>query len=76
MERGMIKRTVDPSDRRISHLSLCGAAEEIAEELKKMQRTFKDILFTGFNEKEKELYSGMNARISANASGERKDAAK
>ena len=41
MERGMIKRTVDPSDRRISHLSLCGAAEEIAEELKRCSALLK-----------------------------------
>ena len=62
----LLEREQDTKDRRRIHLSLTPAANPITQEIEKAQKGFRDKVFQGFTEEERELFNEFHLRIQEN----------
>mgnify|MGYP003255414754 CR=1 FL=1 len=67
IQKGMLKRIPDQSDRRMIHLALLEKTDPIVQTMARQKTAFQDELFTGFSDGEKELYHQFNCRMMENA---------
>ena len=75
IQKGMLEREADPTDRRKIHLKLTKEAFPVTREIQKTQEAFLGLLYEGFSEEEYEMYLRMRARMLRNVSnktGERR----
>ena len=76
IQKGMLEREADPTDRRKIHLKLTMEAFPVTREIQKTQEAFLGLLYEGFSEEEYEMYLRMRARMLENVSnkkGERRN---
>lgn len=66
IQKGFLKRTEDPEDRRRIHLSLTETAGPLVTAVETQQKKMLAQIFAGFDEAEKQLYQEMNRRIEEN----------
>lgn len=66
IQKGFLKRTEDPKDRRRIHLSLTEKATPLVTAVEAQQEKMLAQIFAGFDETEKHLYQEMNRRIEEN----------
>ena len=66
IQKGFLKRTEDPKDRRRIHLSLTEKATPLVTAVEAQQEKMLAQIFAGFDEEEKNLYQEMNRRIEEN----------
>ncbi|MDO4455058.1 MAG: MarR family transcriptional regulator [Eubacteriales bacterium] len=72
IQKSLLIRTPDASDRRKIHLSLTEEALPIVEEIEQEKNHFASKIFAGFSPEELNLYLEMNERIRCNAQRELK----
>ena len=66
IQKKLLEREQDTKDRRRIHLSLTPAANPITQEIEKAQKVFRDKVFQGFTEEERELFNEFHLRIQEN----------
>ena len=66
IQKKLLEREQDTKDRRRIHLSLTPAANPITQEIEKAQKGFRDKVFQGFTEEERELFNEFHLRIQEN----------
>ena len=66
IQKKLLEREQDTKDRRRIHLSLSPAANPITQEIEKAQKGFRDKVFQGFTEEERELFNEFHLRIQEN----------
>ena len=66
IQKSLLERSQDQADRRKIHLSLRPEAKPILEEIQKVRDTFREEVFAGFSQQERELYASFNDRIMQN----------
>ncbi len=66
IQKSLLQRRQDTVDRRKIHLSILPAARPITEEIDALRLEFREIVFSGFTEEERELFFALNDRIMAN----------
>ena len=66
IQKKLLEREQDPKDRRRIHLSLTPPANPITQEIEKAQKGFRDKVFQGFTEEERELFNEFHLRIQEN----------
>lgn len=66
IQKGLLKRIPDQTDRRIIHLILTPEAQPVTSTIKKQVSSFQEELFTGFSNEERELYHQLSKRIMEN----------
>ena len=66
IQKSLLQRRQDTVDRRKIHLSILPAARPITEEIDDLRLEFREIVFSGFTEEERELFFALNDRIMAN----------
>ncbi len=66
IQKSLLKRRQDTEDRRKIHLSLTEAAAPITQEIEQIQIKFRNQVFQGFSEEERELFAQFNQRIAEN----------
>ena len=72
IQKALLIRTPDASDRRKIHLSLTAEALPIVEEIEQEKNKLTSKIFAGFSPEELNLYLEMNERIRYNAQRELK----
>lgn len=72
IQKSLLLRTPDTSDRRKIHLSLTDKAVPIVEEIEKAKTIFGKKIFDGFSPEELDFYIKMNERIHCNVQRELK----
>lgn len=66
VRKELVTRREDPSDRRITHLSLTGKSAPITAALQKERQLFQEQCFCGFSNQEKQSYLELTDRIVSN----------
>ena len=66
IQKSLLKRSLDPQDRRKIHLSLTPEAQPMIESLENLWQEFEDQVFFGISEEEKALFDRLNDRIREN----------
>lgn len=66
IQKSLLARTPDPSDRRKVHLSLLPASAPVTASIDQIQGQFMEEVFQGFSREEQELFLSMNRRIMEN----------
>ena len=66
IQKKLLEREQGTKDRRRIHLSLTPAANPITQEIEKAQKGFRDKVFQGFTEEERELFNEFHLRIQEN----------
>ena len=67
MQKGLLQRRQDASDRRRQHLSLTPAAATVVQEIEQCTEQFEASLFAGFSPQERAQYEIWSGRIANNA---------
>lgn len=67
MQKGLLQRRQDTSDRRRQHLSLTERSAPVVREIERCSAQFESLLFTGFSIQERAEYAALNGRIAQNA---------
>lgn len=71
IQKSLLLRSQDTTDRRKIHLLLTPEAEPITREIETVRKRFREKVFKGFSEEEQELFSHFNLRIAENIQSER-----
>lgn len=66
IQKGLLQRRQDETDRRKIHLSLLPAARPITEEIETMRKQFHEEIFSGFSEEEYERFDQLSSRMMQN----------
>ena len=66
VQKGLIERQPDSSDRRRIHLILCEKSIPVTDSIDVIQRQYLTGVFDGFSEQEMECFTGFHERIAAN----------
>ncbi len=66
IQKSLLKRSLDPQDRRKIHLSLTPEAQPMIESLENLWQEFEDQVFFGISEEEKALFDRLNDQIREN----------
>ena len=66
VQKGLVARQPDSSDRRRIHLMLCEKSIPVTDSIDAIQREYLAGVFDGFSEEELECFTGFNERIMAN----------
>ena len=66
VQKGLVTRQPDASDRRRIHLLLCEKSIPVTDSIDVIQRQFLAGIFDGFSEKEMECFAGFHERIMEN----------
>lgn len=66
IQKGLLKRNPDETDRRIVHLTLTPEARPVTDTIKEQMSSFQEAMFTGFSSEERELYHQLSKRIMEN----------
>ena len=66
IQKSLLKRSLDPQDRRKIHLSLTPKAQPMIESLENLWQEFEDQVFFGISEEEKALFDRLNDQIREN----------
>ena len=66
VQKGMIRRQPDSSDRRKIHLILCKKSDPVTDSIEQIQRQYLQDMFSGFTPEEIECFAGLNQRILEN----------
>ena len=66
VQKGLVTRQPDASDRRRIHLLLCEKSIPVTDSIDAIQRQFLAGIFDGFSEKEMECFAGFHERIMEN----------
>ena len=67
LEKGLVTRKANLTDRRVVRLAPTNAAESVIASIKEGRERVMELLFQGFSAGEKELYAEMNSKIGKNA---------
>lgn len=66
IQKSLLKRTPDRTDRRVIHLTLLPSAHLITKAIEDSRICFQEELFSGFTSEERQLYHQLNGRIIEN----------
>jgi len=66
VEKGLLIRLQDKADRRLTHLFASPKAAALNRDIEKNNAEFENSLFSGFTEKELELYFSLSRQLSEN----------
>lgn len=66
IQKSLLEREQDASDRRKIHLSLMPSAQPITNSIESIQKKLHDEIFAGLSEEEQELFSRIHHRITEN----------
>ena len=67
IQKSLLQRQQDRSDRRKIHLSLPPAAQPVTAEIDEIRERYLKKIFAGFSPEERELFAELNSRIIENA---------
>lgn len=66
IQKGLLERTPDTTDRRRIHLSLLPAAKPVTEAIHTVQCQFEEVILNGFSGEERQLYEEFSNRLLQN----------
>lgn len=66
IQKGLLERTPDTTDRRRIHLSLLPAAKPVTEAIHTVQCQFEEVILNGFLGEERQLYEEFSNRLLQN----------
>lgn len=66
IQKGLLERTPDTTDRRRIHLSLLPAAKSVTEAIHTVRCQFEEVILNGFSGEERQLYEEFSNRLLQN----------
>lgn len=66
IQKGLLERTPDTTDRRRIHLSLLPAAKTVTEAIHTVRCQFEEVILNGFSGEERQLYEEFSNRLLQN----------
>lgn len=66
IQKALLQRRPDTSDRRRIHLSLLPKAKPVTDDINRIRKRFQNQMFWGFSEEERDLFAEFNNRIMEN----------
>lgn len=66
IQKGLLERTPDTTDRRRIHLSLLPAAKPVTEAIHTVRCQFEEVILNGFSGEERQLYEEFSNRLLQN----------
>lgn len=66
IQKALLQRRPDTSDRRRIHLSLLPEAKPVTDDINRIRKRFQNQIFWGFSEEERDLFAEFNNRIMEN----------
>ena len=66
IQKGLLERTPDTTDRRRIHLSLLSAAKPVTEAIHTVRCQFEEVILNGFSGEERQLYEEFSNRLLQN----------
>lgn len=67
IQKSLLRRRQDTSDRRRIHLFLTSESEAITKDIEKVRKNFRKQIFKGFTEEDQKQFAHFNERIAENA---------
>lgn len=67
IQKSLLQRTADAADRRKIHLSLLPEAVPVADAMDELREEFREELFYGFTQEEREMLESLNCRLMENS---------